>query len=77
MASVACAWQESVNPNLLSQDTENHLQFQSFELITTEVFQTGKHRAAAPGRNESIRSERGAVPQEEQTKERSEEHRAR
>lgn len=34
----------------------------------------GKHRAAAPGRNSSIRREAGEVPQEEQIKEHFEEH---
>lgn len=78
MACVACAWQESVNPNLLSQDTQK-ISFSSaaFELITSKVFQNSKHRGAAPGRNESIRSERGEVPQEKRIKECFEEHSTR
>lgn len=61
MACVACAWQESITPNLLGQDTQK-ITFSSaafFELITTEVLQSSKHRAAAPERKEPIRSEGG------------------
>lgn len=78
MACVACAWRENVNPSLLSQDTQK-ISFSSaaFQLIATEVFQNSKHRAAAPGRNESIRSESGEVPQEKPIKECFEERSAR
>jgi len=36
---MACAWQESVNPNLLSQDTQKIIfSFAAFQLIAMEVF---------------------------------------
>lgn len=36
---MACAWQESVNPNLLCQDTQkSSFSFAAFQLIITEVF---------------------------------------
>ena len=36
---MACAWQESINPNLLCQDTQKiSFSFAAFQLIITEVF---------------------------------------